>query len=780
MAQNERVGGVEMEASLDTSKFDAGVKRMEGGVRKLDPAFKKTETAILGVEKAAKTTAGGFSLLQSSVSKFTAGLLGASIIQRSIVWLQQWGRAVIQASSNLTELTSKAQVVFGDSFPKVQNASRLVAQEVGRASSAILNFATDFGAVISAFGIAGPLMDDMSVRLARLAVDMASFRNVSDEEAFMALRSGLTGETEPLKRFGIVLTDTNLKFFALEKGIKTKVEAMNQAQKTALRYEFIMEKTALAQGDAARTADSFANQSRRLEGEIRSLNEEAGKLATPVLADAIGGLAKGFQSVRLFVRALTNDIGSLIEMIGMIPGVSAVTKASGVISDAVKSLPGVQQALQAQQLFGGLFGSIGNRLEADKQSETSGELGAKLDALTGFNALGGAGGTTGSGGGAAEMAEKLAKAEDEVLKALGEQAKANLENLKTRRKELEIRRDLSVASAKELRELEKINGRIEFQEDMVDRATKAWEKQKDVVGKLKDEITGINEEIVDTTEKLQDRLDDIDKRTSERKAEKIAELVRERDKIRGGSSISGDDSRRLGEIEAELAGIDPSLLIAGSEQAKLTDLQQIDAEGAADKARARQDAEDSLLESRSKLAEKTKELQAAEQDLKVASDEVVKTLDTMRTTTESNFTAIEDRTKTHVDKQILELSRLRAAYSSLYGASAGAQAASELKGVAGMAFADGGTVPGRGHDRSDNVLARLSPGERVVTAAKNRMYAPVLDAIHRGTFPIPRFADGGVVNHNERSATINITNNGRAAEVFADPRRVKWYARTIL
>ncbi len=758
-----------MEASIDTSKFDAKIKGIEGGLRKLDPALKKAETGFINVEKASKNTAGSVNLLQSSVAKFTAGLLGASIIQRSIMWLQQWGRAIINATSNLTELTSKAQVVFGDTFPQIQRQANIVAQEVGRASSAILQFATDIGAVISAFGITGPLLDDMSVRLAKLAVDMASFHNASDEEAFMALRSGLTGETEPLKRFGIVLTDTNLKLFALEKGIKTKVEAMNQAQKTALRYEFIMEKTALAQGDAARTADSFANQSRRLEGELRSLNEEAGRLATPILADAIGALASGFQTTRLFVRALTSDIAALIEMMGRIPGVGAIKSA---VSNTINSIPGVQMFKQ----WNGMFSSrIGARLEGDRKAEASGELGAKLDALSGFDALGGATGS-GGGGSAADAAERVAKAEEAVVKALGEQAKANLDNLKIRRKELEVRRDLGMATAKELRELDRINDRVEFQEEMVDKATQAWEKQKGVVSKLKDEIAGINEEIADTSKQLNDRLAEIDARASERKTSRVAELMKERDKIRGSagnSGLTGDMSRRLGEIDAELAGVDPSLLQAGANEASLTELQMIDRDAEAEKAKARLEAGEELLESRTKLAEKTKELKGAENDLKKASDEVVVALDTLTASTNSNFTAIETRTKAHVSTVISELNKLNAAYSGLSASSSGVPA-----------FAAGGPVFGPGTSKSDSIVARLSNNEHVITAAEVAAaggHGAILEYRRSLRNGVPRFANGGpVTNDNSRKAEIIINNHGRAAEVFADPRRAKWAARTFL
>src|SRR5690606_3594765 len=133
---------------------------------------------------------------------------------------------------------------------------------------------------------------------------------------------------------------------------------------------------------------------------------------------------------------------------------------------------------------------------------------------------------------------------------------------------------------------------------------------------------------------------------------------RERDKIRNEASgtvgLSGDASRRLGEIETELSGVDPSLLIAAEEEASLSGLAAIDKEGEEEKAKARQEAEDELLESRTKLTEKTKELNDAEADLKKASDDVVTALNTLTTSTDANFTAIETRTKSHVENMVAQ------------------------------------------------------------------------------------------------------------------------------
>lgn len=123
---------------------------------------------------------------------------------------------------------------------------------------------------------------EMSKTLATLAVDMASFWNVEDKEVFEALQSGIVGLVRPLRRFGIDLTEAALKQYALNKGIKEAIEEMDQAKKALLRYDFIMERTILQQGDAIRTAGSYQNQLKGLQGDIRNLTEEMGKLLLPM------------------------------------------------------------------------------------------------------------------------------------------------------------------------------------------------------------------------------------------------------------------------------------------------------------------------------------------------------------------------------------------------------------------------------------------------------------------------------------------------------------------
>lgn len=846
--------------------------------RTFNKAALNAATGVKPLEDQAKKAGGALGFLKSTFGQTMGAIVGANVLSRVSGWFTGWAKSIVQSSSALTELDSKARVVFGESFPSVRQQVNAIADEVGRSSSAVLQFATDMGAVIKAFGLAGPTMENMSTQLAKLAVDMASFHNASDGDAFMALRSGLTGETEPLKRFGIVLTDTNLKIFANEKGIRKSVEQMNQAEKTVLRYSFIMDKTADAQGDAARTADSFANQTRRLQGEWASLNEELGKEVTPILAKGLGVLNDFLTGILLpAIQIVKREFASFLELVGLDAGagsaVQGIKDRWNIVTGKAYEIKSSQVDLTREKVNAAVALGL-KRAPTDAEFKDWQLKEQMKEAAAAGNGLG-----SGSGG-AKKAAEELEKAEREVLSALGEQAKANLDNLNIKRKELQIRKDLGIATKQELRELDRINGRVQYQEELLDDAVAAWEKQKGVVENLQKEIDDLTKSIKDfengvgdAFDELQKQLDKIDDARAKRKKETVADLLQEQEdlnaKLGRREGLSKQEQDRLSQIESllssgagdpvsqqqllsqkkqlesyaagkgysakdfqdveallieqsaggtvarmnEIAGLlnnkyadlrniveqiqalDSQIGGTGNASENLTAIKEgtdlfntkknenpfdaIDRESEEQKAQARLDAEDKLNDSRRKLVDKTKELNQAEKDLKSSSDEVAKSLDALTISTDANFTAIEARTKTHVDNQIEQLSKLRAAYAGVYGGGSD-QANAEIRNIAGANFASGGPVIGPGGPRDDRVAAWLSNGEYVINAAATKAYRPILDRINSMSFQIPRFASGGPVSSSDsHDQHISVTQHlhGDAARSAPDPRHIRWTLR---
>ncbi len=182
-------------------------------------------------------------------------------------------------------------------------------------------------AMSNGMGIAADTGKVMSISLTGLAGDMASFFNVSQDVAKTALNSVFTGETESLKKFGVILTEANLKAFALSKGITKSYTAMTQAEKVMLRYQFVMEALAQTQGDFARTSGTWANQ-------VRILKEQWSQL--------LSILGKGLNTVLLpLVKALNQMLSSLIAVANAMAkafGGKGLESASGKVESSVGNI----------------------------------------------------------------------------------------------------------------------------------------------------------------------------------------------------------------------------------------------------------------------------------------------------------------------------------------------------------------------------------------------------------------------------------------------------------
>ena len=212
-------------------------------------------------------------------------------------------------ASDLEEVQNVVDVSFGSMADQVEAFADTAVRSYGMSALTAKRMASTFMAMSNGMDIAQEAGKNMSLQLTALAGDMASFYNVGQDIAQTALNSIFTGETESLKKFGIVLTETNLQAFALSQGIKKSYQAMSQAEKVALRYNYVLNATKNAQGDFARTSGSWANQ-------IRLLKEQWSQF--------LGILGKGLiQILTPMVKALNQMLASLIS-IG-----NAITKVFG-------------------------------------------------------------------------------------------------------------------------------------------------------------------------------------------------------------------------------------------------------------------------------------------------------------------------------------------------------------------------------------------------------------------------------------------------------------------
>lgn len=193
----------------------------------------------------------------------------------------------IGLASDLVETQNVVDVTFEDSASTINKWAQEALNAYGITETKAKQYSSTLGAMLKSMGIADDQVLQMSMDMAGLAADMASFYNLDHDAAFEKIRSGISGENEPLKALGINMSVANLNAFALEKGMNKAFDKMSQAEQATLRYQYLLEATKDAQGDFARTGDSFSNEMRKLQTNLDRIKTEFGKGLLGVVTPAI-------------------------------------------------------------------------------------------------------------------------------------------------------------------------------------------------------------------------------------------------------------------------------------------------------------------------------------------------------------------------------------------------------------------------------------------------------------------------------------------------------------
>ena len=196
----------------------------------------------------------------------------------------------IDYASDLAEVQNVVDVTFGSATEAINSWSKECLAAYGMNEVSAKRYAGTIGAMLKSSGLAGDAIVDMSKDMVGLAGDMASFYNLDLETAFEKIRSGISGETAPLKQLGINMSVANLEAYALSQGITTAYNEMSQAEQVMLRYNYLMSTTADAQGDFARTQDSYANQTRLLSESWLEFTGIMAEQLLPVLTTIVSWL----------------------------------------------------------------------------------------------------------------------------------------------------------------------------------------------------------------------------------------------------------------------------------------------------------------------------------------------------------------------------------------------------------------------------------------------------------------------------------------------------------
>lgn len=333
--------------------------------------------------------------------------LGQTMTTRLTLPIVAAGTASVKAASDFDENLNKIDVAFNESADAVKEWAKTATTQFGLSENAALEAAALFGDMGTSMGLTDEEAAQMATTLSGLAGDLASFKNIGVDQAMTALKSVFTGETESLKNLGVVMTQTNLEEFAEKTGRVYK--EMSQAEKVALRYEYVLETTKNAQGDYARTADGTANSIRTMQASAENLAVVFGQEILPYITPLLQGLtqlitdfaALDQETKKNIVTALAvvaaagpivTVIGTLISTIGgVVSAIGALSTAFGAISAAA---PAIGTALAA--IGAALTGPIGIiiaivaavaalaaaiYLNWDKIKEWTAELGRKIQAF---------------------------------------------------------------------------------------------------------------------------------------------------------------------------------------------------------------------------------------------------------------------------------------------------------------------------------------------------------------------------------------------------------------
>lgn len=370
---------------------------------------------------------GGIQNLAKKTGKMLAGAF-------AVKGLTSFAKGCIELGSNLTEVQNVVDVVFPTMNKKVNEFAQNAASTFGLSETMAKKFTGTFGAMANAFGFSEKESYKMSTALTGLAGDVASFYNISQDEAFTKLKSVFSGETETLKDLGIVMTQTALDQYALANGFGKTTSAMTEQEKVALRYAFVQQQLQNATGDFSRTSDQWANQIRILSLQFDSLKASIGQglinLFLPIVKvinlvlGKLMTLANAFKSFTAMIMGKkTSGASASLDKTATSAGkvsnsLNNATSSANKLNKSTKKVG--DTAKKTAKKISGLMGFD----QINKLTETKGSSGSKSSTPssgTGSAAGGASGGNVDMGSlpkGEDEKATKLGKGYDNLRKAI--------------------------------------------------------------------------------------------------------------------------------------------------------------------------------------------------------------------------------------------------------------------------------------------------------------------------------------------------------------------------
>lgn len=268
-----------LSAGAVVAQFDGDFSGLNKGLKQAED---KVNGFVGGLGNGAKAIGGAFLTIGKMAAVAGAAVGGVALVM---------GNKAANSASDLAEAQNAVNVVFGDSANILLDFAKTADKTTGLSQKAFLGSATPIGAALQNVGLNSKQAANEAVNLTKRAADLASIFNTDLDSALTAIQAGLRGEADPLERFGVGLSDANIKAYALKKGIASAGKEMTDQQKVTARLGLFFEQTNKIQGDFANTSDQLANKQRINAARFENLQATIGEKLLPTklkLADALG------------------------------------------------------------------------------------------------------------------------------------------------------------------------------------------------------------------------------------------------------------------------------------------------------------------------------------------------------------------------------------------------------------------------------------------------------------------------------------------------------------
>lgn len=352
-------GSLVFDTRVDSTGFNRGVNGLKSQANGLTGAFNKLGVAI-----------------------------GAAFAVKAIA---DFSKQAVSLASDLAEVQNVVDVSFGEMAYKMEQFAETSIQTFGLSKLEAKRAGSSFMAMAKGMGMASGTASDMALDLTALSADMASFYNMTQAEAKTSLTSIFTGETETLKRYGILITEVNLQEYARQQGITKSINKMTQLEKVQLRYNYVMNATKQAQGDFARTSGSWANQVRILSEQWKEFATIIGQVFMTVLLPVVkvinqvlASLIKGAKYVAALFGAefKSNPMGGLPQDVeDTSSGLDNVAESADKAKKAVKSLASVDEINKLSSTSSADIDGVGGGIDDVQLPEINTEPFEKADTV---------------------------------------------------------------------------------------------------------------------------------------------------------------------------------------------------------------------------------------------------------------------------------------------------------------------------------------------------------------------------------------------------------------